>query len=400
MAWCVHSDLCNATGERPAAAGRGQPVGPVRRIDTRTTGGPLGQGATRRIQMAGIAGVPSSGVAAVVVSLTVLTPTARTYLTLWPSGESRPTVSNANTPGAGGYKASLAKVRLGADGAINVYNNGGSAGFILDVVGFYASGSATSAVFAHNQSYAATTPVRVADTRGIAGSPVRSGGSIVVPVRTSTTGVPADANSVELIVQSVNATTSGYVTVYPTGRAGGVPLVSNLQSAPGRPVATAVVATIGANGTVTVYAQAHTDVVVDVVGYYAGSANGRFTPISPRRYYDSRGLTPFGQGVSRTVAIAGAAAIDGSRQVPTTATSVSFSLTAVDNTTSTYVTAWRAGTARPYVTTLLPTPAHGVFDNLGLAGVSGSGGAIALYNFGGSVDLVVDVQGYYTNGPS
>lgn len=394
------------TGSSAPGTGDLTPVGPVRRIDSRQDGGPLGQGRQRTVQIAGTAGVPAEGVAAVVVSLTLISPTKRTYLTLWPSGETRPTVSNANSAG-GGSKASLAKVKLGADGAISLYNNGGTAGFILDVVGWFAAAPTGSGrpVFAHNQSYGATTPVRVADSRGVPNSPVRGGGSIVVPIRNGVSGVatrvPADAASVELIVQSVNATTSGYVTVYPTGLAGGAPRVSNVQAGVGRPVATAVVATIGADGTVTVYAQAHTDVIVDIVGYYASSANGRFVPISPRRYYDTRvgSTTPFGQGVRRSVPIAAAAARDGSRQVPAAATAVSFSLTATNNTASTYVTAWQSGTSKPFVTTLLPNPAWGLFDNLGLAGV-GAGGAIALYNNGGSVDLIVDVQGYYTAGPA
>ncbi|MHA3704984.1 hypothetical protein ACXR2U_22665 [Jatrophihabitans sp. YIM 134969] len=391
------------TGNASPGGGDLTPVGPVRLVDSRQVGGPLGRGATRTVPVAGRAGVPASGVSAVVVSLTLLAPSARTYLTLWPAGENRPVVSNANALAGSGNKATLAKVKLGAGGALSIYNFAGTAGFILDVVGFYAA-PGDPPVFAHNQSYGATTPVRVADTRGNADAPTRSGGSIVVPVRDGVsgvrTGVPADATGVELLVQSVNATTSGYVTVYPTGLAGGVPRVSNVQAGPGRPVATAVVATIGADGTVTAFAQARTDVIVDVVGYYAPSASGRFTPVSPYRYYDSRAgsATPFGPRVTRSIPVVGAR-VPASSAVPVGATAVSFSLTAVDNSAPSYLTAWRTGTARPLVTSLLPQPAHGLFDNLALSALS-AGGAFSIYNNGGQLDVLVDVQGYYAAAPS
>ena len=383
------------------------PVGPVRLTDTRVAGsalgpGPIGSGGARTLPVAGHAGVPPTGVAAVVLSVTVVAPSASTYLTFWPSGQARPLVSNANV-GPGVVKASLVKVPLGNDGAVQVFNFSGSTNVVVDVVGFYAAGrdSTGRTVLAHNQSFASTAAAtRLLDTRSLPASPLRAaGGAIAVPVR-GRGGVPADATGVELQVQAVAATKQGYLTVFPSTAA--QPFVSQVQFDRNRPGITAVLATLGADGSVTVFANAGTEVIVDVVGWYAPSAAGRFVPVAPRRYLDTRpasgGAGPVVPTAPRSVRLAGGRALDGSSQVPASATAVAFSLTSTDNTAPAFVTAWPAGAARPFATSLLPDPAAGIYDNLVLSGV-GSGGAVSLFVNAGTVNLVLDVQGYYTTTP-
>ena len=60
-------------------------LGPVRVLDTRS-GPPIGPNATRDVQVAGAGGVPSTGVRAVLMNVTVAGPTAPSYLTIFPTG--------------------------------------------------------------------------------------------------------------------------------------------------------------------------------------------------------------------------------------------------------------------------------------------------------------------------
>src|SRR5205823_7125872 len=74
-----------------------EPLSPVRILDTRdgtgTVGGstaPLGPGGALDLQVTGVGGVPSDATA-VVMNVTYTEATAPGFVTIWPSGETRPT---------------------------------------------------------------------------------------------------------------------------------------------------------------------------------------------------------------------------------------------------------------------------------------------------------------------
>ncbi len=111
---------------------------PVRVFDTRnglhTTIGQLGPGESRNVQIGGLGGVPS-GAKAVIVNITVTDPSAGGWLTLWPAGQPRPTVSTLNWfPGR--TVPNMAIVAVGANGQLSIYNDSGNAGVIVDVFGY------------------------------------------------------------------------------------------------------------------------------------------------------------------------------------------------------------------------------------------------------------------------
>ncbi len=86
--------------------------------------------------------------------------------------------------------------------------------------------------------------------------------------------------------------------------------------------------------------------------------------------------------------------LDLSEFVPASATAVTLNLTGVEPTANTYVTAWPAGTARPPTSTLnlvagTPSP------NLATV-MLGTGRKVNLYNEAGSVEVLVDLTGFYT----
>lgn len=79
-------------------------------------------GSTRTIQIAGRGGVPTTGAAAVAITLTGTDPDDLAYLTTWPTG-TRPNASNLNlTPGQ--TNANTAIVPLAPDGTIQLYTSG------------------------------------------------------------------------------------------------------------------------------------------------------------------------------------------------------------------------------------------------------------------------------------
>lgn len=117
------------------------PLPPARILDTRPGSGlpgagrTAGPGATLPFQVAGLGGVPA-GARAAVLNVTAVNPTAPGFLTVYPSGGSRPNASNLNFT-AGQVTANLVVVPLGSSGDLDVYNLAGSTDVVVDVAGWY-----------------------------------------------------------------------------------------------------------------------------------------------------------------------------------------------------------------------------------------------------------------------
>ncbi|MEV8094374.1 PKD domain-containing protein [Kitasatospora sp. NPDC085879] len=120
-------------------------------------------------------------------------------------------------------------------------------------------------------------------------------------------------------------------------------------------------------------------------------------PVHPVRILDTRDGTgaakgKVGPGGTIRLKVAGANAIPA-----THVTAVTLNLTGVNATAATYVTAYPAGTARPTASNLNLAPNQIVPNQVTVP--VGDDGSIDLYNFAGTVDLVADVQGYYSTTP-
>ncbi len=135
----VLADLEGCFRDGTGATGSFVPADPRRFLDTRAGWGaplgPLGPGASLDLPVAGTGGVPPTGVAAVLLNVTATGPTAPTHLTVWPTGQPRPTVSNLNVV-AGQTAPNLVVVAVGAGGKVSIFNNSGSTDVIADVFGF------------------------------------------------------------------------------------------------------------------------------------------------------------------------------------------------------------------------------------------------------------------------
>ena len=240
------------------------PVAPTRLLDTRTgLGGstPAGHG-TVHLQVSGRGPVPSTGVTAVVVNLTVTGPGAAGYVTAYPDLGYQPTSSSINfTPGQ--TVANLAVVQLGSDGKIALYNGATApVQVIVDVAGYYLAGTAVSA-----GTFVPSAPYRQLDTRQQGGAPGANGtyhllvdGIAALP--------PTGVSAVVVNVTVVRPTAPGHITIYADG--GTAPNVSSLNFATGQTVANTVVAPVGPNGKIALLnASAGTSqLVVDISGYY------------------------------------------------------------------------------------------------------------------------------------
>ncbi|MGZ6792435.1 MAG: SpoIID/LytB domain-containing protein [Mycobacteriales bacterium] len=365
-------------------------MNPVRALDTRTgTGAPrakVGPGGTVSLQVLGANGIPPSGVSAVAVNVTAVGATANGYVSVYPSGQTRPTVSNLNTT-PGRISTNLVVARLGGDGRITLYNSGGTVDLVGDIAGYYGTSGDT---------YASMTPVRALDTRTGTGAPkakVGPGGTVSLQV-TGANGVPSSGvTAVVLNVTATNATSAGYVTAYPTGTSR--PGTSSLNTTAGAVSTDLVIARLGTGGKVTLYNSGGTvDLIGDVEGYYTSTTSALYQAMSPVRMLDTR----TGTGAPRVKVGPGGTLtlqVEGSKGVPSSGvTAVVLNVTAVNATSAGYVSVYPAGQPRPPVSNLSTVPGL-VSTNLVVVRLSGSGQAV-LYNSAGTVDLVADVAGYYT----
>jgi hypothetical protein len=248
-----------------------QPVAPYRVLDTRSTVA-LGPGESRAVQVGGTggaAGVPASGVSAVIVNLTVTRPTVSSYLTVYPGGQSLPSTSSLNFL-AGETRANRAIVPVGPDGTITIYNRAGTSHVVVDVNGWYTGPGS----LAGGARFVGLTPSRLEDTRQSAAGPLvneartyQVAGAGGIPAA----GGPGAAAAVVLNVTAVHATatTGGYFTLYPADIPTR-PLASDLNFKGNQVVPNLVVVKLSPDGRFTLASAAPdaTHAVIDLLGYY------------------------------------------------------------------------------------------------------------------------------------
>jgi hypothetical protein len=117
-------------------------VAPCRIVDTRnpnaTNGGPImGTNSQRDFAVRGNCGIPTTA-KAVSLNVTITGATQSSFLTLWPSGGTRPVVSTINFNSSDPALANGAIVGVSATATdLSVYNNFGNVHVILDVTGYF-----------------------------------------------------------------------------------------------------------------------------------------------------------------------------------------------------------------------------------------------------------------------
>ena len=400
--------LTNAATPSVSAAnpvgGTYQTVAPARVLDTRVGKGapkaPVGPGRVISVHMLGAGAVPTTRVSAVVLNLTVAAATRSSYLTVWPKGKARPTVSSINFV-AGVSRANLVTMPLGADGSISIFNRAGSVQVIADVMGYYvAEGAATAGGL-----YQSVLPERLLDTRDPAfGGAVLSGEPVSIPVDYNDPNTAVDENphirALAVNITAVSPTKPGYFISWDGG--GALPRTSTLNFARGTVTPNMAIVPVGpcvdcgpATGfpsiTVVNGSAGTVHMLVDIVGFYDDGQLGdglRFKPLTtPTRIVDTRK----GQGATKlagnqTKSVTAPASVAGVRT-----NSLVTNTTAVQPTLSTYLTLWAGGDRRPPVSNLNPAKGQ-VVANATITDV-GPGNVFNVYNKNGATNVVVDVTG-------
>ena len=386
-----------ATGSLPGAM---HALPAHRLLDTRSgLGAPkaaVAAGTSVSFQVAGREGVPTTGVGAVALTITVVSPTGAGFVTAYASGAAVPTASSLNFA-AGDIASNLVVTRLSADGRAELRVGGsGSAQLLAEVVGWVEAGDATEP-----GAYAPLAPQRLLDTRNGTGTPmgILAGGSTVTLPVAGRGGVPADgAGAVLLNVTATGGTAAGYLTVGPTLT--GTVTTSNLNYSAGQVRANLVIVPLSDTGSVDLRATSNGSVhaIADVVGWVrAGTpvTDGAMAALAPARLLDTRtdgGGQIFNNGWAE-VPVTGVAGVPyaGVHAV-------------LLNVTATRATAQGRVSVLPSASNL-PTGSQMQFTkgrndaNLVLAPVSPDGWVDLLVQSSGSVDLVADVVGYVTGPP-
>jgi hypothetical protein len=358
-------------------------------------------------------GVPADATA-VMLNVTVVNPIAPGYLTAYPTGATQPFASNIDYV-AGEVVPNLVEVGIGTSGDVSLYASAGT-DVVVDVEGYMAptaAGGAGAGLYNPLSS-----PVRICDTRagnpsGLSapndqcnGATVAANGMLPVKVA-NMDGIPAGATAAVFNVTAVNPEAPGFLTVFPQGSS--QPLASNLDYTTGQATSNRVIVPLsigGPNaGEISVFSSARADVVVDVSGYYtaAGGSGSLFSAeAAPVRICDTRSGNPsmlngsnaqcnglsLGAGGTRTVQVSGLAG------VPSDATAVAINLTGVSPSGPTFLTVYPNTLPHPLVSDL--NEVHGdVRANMVVATLSSSG-TITINNDTGSMDVVVDVLGWYS----
>ena len=387
------------------------PVPPFRLVDTRQTvkagqypvyGAPAflaGESDAFQLFSPGDAALPSAGVGAVVLNVTVVSPTADGFVAIWPAGEPRPGTSVLNYR-AGQTVANSVSVKVSADLKVSFFTSGGT-DLLVDVTGVYAgTGGAPG-----GGGFEGVVPTRLLDTRQ-PGQPVTP---VIAPDRVTavingldvSSVVPGSAVAVVLNVTAVPATTGplgGYLTVHPSG--GGLPLASNLNHDGRHVVANQVTVKLAA-GKLDIFMQNPVDVIVDVMGYYAAGplVPGGFVPLSPSRFMDTRNqsvssLWFYDPGTGTYVVDVTGVTTAGGEIVDLAAAAGSFNVTATNLLSGGYVTVWPDGGVRPGSSSLNYAAGQTV-PNAVTVGLGDTGG-IELFSLAKG-DLVVDMNGWFSS---
>jgi hypothetical protein len=361
------------------------PVPPVRVLDTRDelhgdVSAKVGHRMTVSTQIADRHEIPADA-EAVAINITAVRPSRATFLTVYPSGQSRPDVSSVNVS-SGAVVNNFVVASLGTNGRVDIYNHNGEVDVVFDVVGFKP----------RTTGYRPLPPSRVLDTRvGIGDVATRIGRRATVSTTVAgRSGVPTDAAVVAVNITAIAPTRSTYLSVFPSGTPR--PLISSVNAAEGRIVSNFVLAALGDNGRLDIYNHdGFVDVVLDVVGYLPRGTE--YVPLSPARVLDTRNeidgdlSDPVGRRQTVSARIAGRGG------VPADARAVAVNVTAVTPTHTGFLTVFPSGQPRPNVSAL-NFSAGAVVGNFIVVEL-GAGGALDLYNHEGDTDFVIDVVGYY-----
>ncbi len=370
------------------------PVTPCRLVDTRTSA-PIGGGNFQSFdlkQLAQTNGCPDLSAAAIYSLNVTLVPVSGpvSYITIWPTGETQPTVSLMNSYD-GRVKANAAIVpegSQGSDGSVNIFVTN-TANVIVDINGYFTAPGVGALAFYP------LTPCRVVDTRGpngnLGGPFLQGAQERDFPLLSSTCLIPPNAQAYSLNFTAIpyNGQPLGYLTVWADGQP--QPVVSTLNNPTATVVPNAAIVPAGNGGAIAVYPSANTNLAVDINGYFAPPESGGLSlyPAVPCRTIDTRSIgngAPFSGTLSPPVDV-----VDGPCAIPGTAQAYVFNATVVPSPTLGFLTLWPDGKSQPVVSTLNASDGWTASNMAIVPNSDGKTDAFAS----GTTQLILDISSYF-----
>ncbi len=244
------------------------PLPPCRVADTRKSNFPTGLGAPfltggqeRQFPVlnATTCNIPSSGAVAYSLNFSVVPHGPLGYMTVWPTGLSRPVVSTLNDiPGQ--VIANAAIVTAGNSGKVSVYPTSDT-DVVIDINGYFAAPGP------NGLSLSSVAPCRVIDTRHIgSGQPFSGTLSPPVNVTNSPCGIPSTAQAYVFNASVVPQGGLGYLTLWPDGTS--QPVVSTLNALDGS-ISSNMAIVPSSDGKVDAFASGITQLILDISSFFA-----------------------------------------------------------------------------------------------------------------------------------
>jgi hypothetical protein len=368
------------------------PIVSCRVVDTRNASGPLGgpvmsSNSTRDFAiLAGPCGIPSTA-RAYSLNVTAMPRGALGYISLWPTGNTRPIVSTLNSYD-GRVKANAALLPAGTGASITVYTTD-TTDLLVDINGYFTAPDDLA-----GSAFYPITPCRILDTRdpqGTFGGPALvAGGTRSLPISSSACGIASNAAAYALNVTVVPHGPLSFLTVWPTGAT--MPATSILTAPTGTVTANAAIVKAGAGGSVNLYSAEAADLVIDINGYFgpASSTGLSFYATTPCRLLDTRSATgPLGGPT-----------LSGMRDfplgtsacgIPPFASAYSLNTTVVPQRTLGWLKLWPTGATIPLVSTLNSLDGSLVAN---AAIVPVSNGWLSAWA-SDATEFILDVNGYF-----
>lgn len=376
---------------------------PTRFLDTRDgTGGTTGSVARNtvvRLKIAGVNGIPATGVTAVALNVATLLPQEGGYVTGWPDLTAQPYASSM-TYAPGIVTAGFMIVPVGSNGYINLSPGSRSmiqhippldtsTHILADVSGYFTTGNG-----AGTSSYTPVVPVRFADSRSGAGGhtgqfPANTTWDYKVTGVTVGSGViPDGITAVAVNLTAVSATSGGFLTTWEQGEP--KPTVSGLQFQPtGVYAGMAIIPVNATTGKFALSATTSTHIIIDILGYFAPGTSGQ-------KYHSFASTTLLDTAVSGSAIPSGGSAT----VLPpngTTGSNVTPVLTVIGSSDGGggVVTAYPAAPSAPATSTLNLIGGRSVSN--GAIVKTGTGGAVTVAVSGPSAHIAVSCNGYFAD---
>ncbi len=379
---------------------------PVRLIDTRygtgTTKAQLAAGGTLKVQTAGRAGIPITGVGAVMLTVNVLNAGAAGRLIAYADQTTRPNITSvAFSPGKAATSAVVS--RLSSAGLLDMWNSSvRPVDLVIDISGYWTGGAVTAA-----GGFVPLAPARSLDTRtGIGAGRGAWAGDEYARLSwqvTGRSGVPTGAVAAVMAITTTNVGSSGTLVPFDedANLNPGFPWYANglqpdsalpatgMAYTAGVPSAEVFIVPLSATGRAALDKSdsaagspvPSVDVLGDVVGYIRGggaTAAGTYQPL------------PVGQLRQLQIDAGGTVTV----QVPVAGSATAFlSVTATGGASAGGLVAYQANAVRP-TTRNLNFSAGQQVSTLTAVRVSPSS-VVALANLSGStIAVTIDVLGY------